>query len=192
MPQFLGFFGGSRFVPIITSFVAIFVGVFFFIVWPPIQQALISAGEQIVGAQKIFFAQLADPNHVGLYTEGTRFFAGRFSTMIFGLPAAALYYFSFRFLITKFDIKTPGRGDEEAEETKVVTKSSIRDDVVVILEGPRRKRKHPRCRCLHHKTKGRRIQGRQRNPKKTRSNRSPRRARRSSSNLWSQGHLIQK
>ncbi|WP_296127394.1 PTS transporter subunit EIIC [uncultured Anaerococcus sp.] len=45
MPQFLGFFGGSRFVPIITSFVAIFVGVFFFIVWPPVQQALISAGE---------------------------------------------------------------------------------------------------------------------------------------------------
>ncbi|WP_296127396.1 glucose PTS transporter subunit EIIB [uncultured Anaerococcus sp.] len=54
--------------------------------------------------------------------------------MIFGLPAAALYYFSFRFLITKFDIKTPGRGDEEAEETKVETKSSIRDDAVVILE----------------------------------------------------------
>ena len=48
------------------------------------------AGEQIVGAQKIFFAQLADPNHVGLFTEGTRFFAGRFSTMMFGLPAAAL------------------------------------------------------------------------------------------------------
>lgn len=286
LPQFLGFFGGSRFVPIITSFVAIFVGVFFFIVWPPVQQALISAGEgiaklgpigtflygflmrlcgavglhhmiypmfwytelggvetvagqQIVGAQKIFFAQLADPNHVGLYTEGTRFFAGRFSTMMFGLPAAALamyhcakpenkkklaglyfsvaltsfvtgitepleymflfvqpllyvfhafldglsfliadllnirigntfsggvidftlfgilqgnaktnwlleipfglawaalYYFSFRFLITKFDIKTPGRGDEETEETKVETKSSIRDDAVVILE----------------------------------------------------------
>lgn len=89
LPQFLGFFGGSRFVPIITSFVAIFVGVFFFIVWPPIQQALISAGEQIVGAQKIFFAQLADPNHVSLYTEGTRFFAGRFPTMKFGLPAAA-------------------------------------------------------------------------------------------------------
>ena len=48
------------------------------------------AGQTIVGAQKIFFAQLADPNHVGLFTEGTRFFAGRFSTMMFGLPAAAL------------------------------------------------------------------------------------------------------
>lgn len=47
-------------------------------------------GVQVVGAQNIFFAQLADPNHVGLFTEGTRFFAGRFSTMMFGLPAAAL------------------------------------------------------------------------------------------------------
>ena len=53
-------------------------------------------GEMIVGAQKIFFAQLADPNHHGLFTEGTRFFAGRFDTMMFGLPAAclAMYHLS--------------------------------------------------------------------------------------------------
>ena len=48
------------------------------------------AGQTVVGAQNIFFAQLADPNHVGLFTEGTRFFAGRFATMMFGLPAACL------------------------------------------------------------------------------------------------------
>lgn len=48
------------------------------------------AGSTVVGAQKIFFAQLADPNHQGLFTEGTRFFAGRFDTMMFGLPAACL------------------------------------------------------------------------------------------------------
>lgn len=47
-------------------------------------------GETIIGAQKIFFAQLADPTHQGLFTEGTRFFAGRFDTMMFGLPAACL------------------------------------------------------------------------------------------------------
>ena len=40
--------------------------------------------------KKSFFAQLADPNHHGLFTEGTRFFAGRFDTMMFGLPAACL------------------------------------------------------------------------------------------------------
>ena len=39
--------------------------------------------------RKISFAQLADPNHTGLFTYGTRFFAGRFATMMFGLPAAA-------------------------------------------------------------------------------------------------------
>lgn len=43
------------------------------------------AGKTVVGAQNIFFAQLADPNHHGLFTYGTRFFAGRFATMMFGL-----------------------------------------------------------------------------------------------------------
>ncbi|MET3721906.1 MULTISPECIES: PTS transporter subunit EIIC [unclassified Arthrobacter] len=47
-------------------------------------------GASVSGAQKIFFAQLADPNHVGLFTEGIRHFAGRFLTMMFGLPAACL------------------------------------------------------------------------------------------------------
>lgn len=137
LPQILGFFGGSRFVPIVTSLSAIFVGAAFFIIWPPFQNLLIAsgsaiskagpigtffygflmrlcgavglhhmiypmfwytelggvqevAGKMVVGAQNIFFAQLADPNHTGLFTEGTRFFAGRFSTMMFGLPAACL------------------------------------------------------------------------------------------------------
>ena len=137
LPQVLGFFGGSRFVPIVTSFASILVGGVFFVVWPPFQQLLVStggyisqagpvgtflygflmrlcgavglhhmiypmfwytelggvevvAGQTVAGAQKIFFAQLADPTHVGLFTEGTRFFAGRFSTMMFGLPAACL------------------------------------------------------------------------------------------------------
>lgn len=48
------------------------------------------AGQAVAGAQNIFFAQLADPNHEGLFTYGTRFFAGRFATMMFGLPAATL------------------------------------------------------------------------------------------------------
>lgn len=137
LPQFLGFFGGSRFIPIISAFASIFVGAVFFLIWPPFQGILIKAGhgiasmgpfgtflygfllrltgavglhhtiypmfwytelggtavvagETISGAQKIFFAELADPSHTGLYTEGTRFFAGRFATMMFGLPAACL------------------------------------------------------------------------------------------------------
>ena len=137
LPAVLGFFGGSRFVPIVTSFAAILVGAVFYIVWPPLQNLLVVAGEAIAGAgvigtffygflmrlcgavglhhmiypmfwytelggvemvagemvagaQNIFFAQLADPTHTGLFTEGARFFAGRFSTMMFGLPAASL------------------------------------------------------------------------------------------------------
>ncbi|HEM6505683.1 TPA: PTS transporter subunit EIIC [Streptococcus suis] len=137
LPAFLGFFGGSRFIPIISSFAAIAIGSIFFIIWPPIQNLLVDfgkaiaemgsfgtflygfglrltgafglhhtiypmfwytslggsevvAGETIQGAQNIFFAQLADANHTGLFTYGTRFFAGRFATMIFGLPASCL------------------------------------------------------------------------------------------------------
>jgi PTS system glucose-specific IIC component len=137
LPAVLGFFGGSRFVPIVSSFAAIGVGAIFFLTWPTFQGWLTGAGKAIanlgvfgtflygfllrltgavglhhmiyplfwmtelggvapvagktvVGAQNIFFAQLADPNHVGLFHEGTRFFAGRFDTMMFGLPAACL------------------------------------------------------------------------------------------------------
>lgn len=137
LPQFLGFFGGSRFIPIVSSFAAIFVGAAFYMIWPPFQSVLVNAGkviagmgvfgtflygflmrlcgavglhhmiypmfwytelggtamvagQTVAGAQRIFFAQLADPNFTGMFTEGTRFFAGRFDTMMFGLPGAAL------------------------------------------------------------------------------------------------------
>lgn len=137
LPPTLGFFGGSRFVPIVTAGAAILLGAAFFLVWPPIQGLLVAAGEgmaslgylgtflygfllrlsgavglhhtiypmfwytelggveqvggeTVVGAQKIFFAQLAESSHQGLFTDGTRFFAGRFDTMMFGLPGAAL------------------------------------------------------------------------------------------------------
>jgi len=137
LPAVLGFFGGSRFIPIISSFSAIGVGLIFFLIWPTFQTGLIHvgsgiaqlgstgtflygfllrltgavglhhmiyplfwytelggvadvAGQTVVGAQNIFFAQLADSTHTGLFTEGTRFFAGRFATMMFGLPAACL------------------------------------------------------------------------------------------------------
>ncbi|MGL5956233.1 MAG: PTS transporter subunit EIIC [Brevinema sp.] len=137
LPAVLGFFGGSRFIPIISSFSGILIGFLFFLIWPEFQKGLIAAGNSIAslgsfgtflygfllrltgaiglhhmiyplfwltelggveqvagqtvaGAQNIFFAQLADPNHTGLFTEGTRFFAGRFATMMFGLPGACL------------------------------------------------------------------------------------------------------
>ena len=48
------------------------------------------AGRMIEGAQNIFFAQLADPATKHFSVEATRFMAGKFPLMIFGLPGAAL------------------------------------------------------------------------------------------------------
>ncbi|NEZ46428.1 PTS glucose transporter subunit IIB [Clostridium niameyense] len=47
LPQFLGFFSGSRFVPIISSVVAILVGAVLFVIWPPIQHGIASVGELV-------------------------------------------------------------------------------------------------------------------------------------------------
>lgn len=49
LPQFLGFFGGSRFVPIITSLFAIILGIAMYFVWPPIQSLIFSAGDIVTG-----------------------------------------------------------------------------------------------------------------------------------------------
>lgn len=44
VPQFLGFFGGSRFVPIITAFTAIFLGGAMYFVWPLFQSLIMGLG----------------------------------------------------------------------------------------------------------------------------------------------------
>jgi PTS system maltose and glucose-specific IIC component len=38
-----------------------------------------------------------------------------------GVPWFALYYFSFRYLITRFNFKTPGRDDAEVEQASITT-----------------------------------------------------------------------
>ncbi|MCC0695524.1 glucose-specific PTS transporter subunit IIBC [Clostridioides sp. ES-S-0048-02] len=133
LPQYLGFFAGKRFVPIVTSLTAIVIGIILSFIWPPIQEGLLSfsknvieanqtlatfmegslerllipfglhhvfhnpfwyqfgeyvnkAGELVMGDQKIFFAQLKDGVN---FTAGT-FMTGAFPFMMFGLPAAAL------------------------------------------------------------------------------------------------------
>lgn len=137
LPQVLAFFGGTRFVPIVSSVVYLIVGIAMFFIWPVVQlgisklgglvlasgyagtwiygiieRALIPfglhhvfympfwqtgvGGEMIVdgnliqGAQNIFFAQLASPNTQEFSVSATRFMAGKFPLMIFGLPGAAL------------------------------------------------------------------------------------------------------
>lgn len=45
LPQVLSFFGGTRFVPIISSVVYLFVGILMFFVWPVIQEGIYTVGD---------------------------------------------------------------------------------------------------------------------------------------------------
>lgn len=59
LPAALQFFSGKRFVPIITSFAALFLGLLMAIIWPPIQDALNGAStfvmEQSLGLAAFMF-----------------------------------------------------------------------------------------------------------------------------------------
>lgn len=48
LPDYLGFFGGRRFVPIITALVALILGAIFGLIWPPIQGVVNGFGTWIV------------------------------------------------------------------------------------------------------------------------------------------------
>src|SRR3712207_8129395 len=77
----LAFFGGRRFVPIITAFAALILGVIFGLIWPPIGAAINSVGEAIVGLgarseehtpelqsrQYLVCRLLVDKNNITLY-----------------------------------------------------------------------------------------------------------------------------
>lgn len=137
LPQVLSFFGGTRFVPIVSALFYVLVGILMYFIWPPVQAAISGVGGFVLrsgypgtwfygfmeralipfglhhvfyipfwqtavggtmeiggkiveGAQNIFFAELADPGNTRFSVEATRFMAGKFPLMIFGLPGAAL------------------------------------------------------------------------------------------------------
>lgn len=136
LPQVLSFFGGTRFVPIVSTVTYLIVGIIVFYLWPIVQlgisklgvlvlnsgyagtwiygileRALIPFGlhhvfympfwqtelggsmmidgNMVAGAQNIFFAELASKSTEVFSVSATRFMAGKFPFMIFGLPAAA-------------------------------------------------------------------------------------------------------
>ena len=136
LPQVLSFFGGTRFVPIVSTVTYLIVGIIMFYLWPVVQlgisklgvlvlnsgyagtwiygileRALIPFGlhhvfympfwqtelggsmmidgNMVAGAQNIFFAELASKSTEVFSVSATRFMAGKFPFMIFGLPAAA-------------------------------------------------------------------------------------------------------
>jgi len=53
LPDFLGFFGGRRFVPIVTGGVSVILAALFGFIWPPIQDAIQMAGQWIIDAGSI-------------------------------------------------------------------------------------------------------------------------------------------
>lgn len=55
--------------------------------------------------------------------------------LILGPIYAAIYYASFRFVITKFNLKTPGREDQSAEAAELGTTSELPKQVVEALGG---------------------------------------------------------
>lgn len=67
LPDYLAFFGGRRFVPIITALVAVVLGVIFGIIWPPIQNVELNIGQAIISSGPIgagiygFFNRLLIP-----------------------------------------------------------------------------------------------------------------------------------
>ncbi len=126
LPDWLGFFGGKRFVPMATAFTMVFVGLVCGIIWGPVQAALDTFGNWVtslggVGSaihivanrllvpfglhhiiNSIVWFQIGDfTNAAGDIIHGDlhRFFAkdpsagmfmtGFFPVMMFGLPAAA-------------------------------------------------------------------------------------------------------
>ncbi|MNX33158.1 PTS system glucose-specific EIICBA component [compost metagenome] len=49
LPDWLGFFGGKRFVPMVTAFTMVITGLIFGLIWGPVQAALDTFGNWIVG-----------------------------------------------------------------------------------------------------------------------------------------------
>ena len=50
LPQVLSFFGGTRFVPIISAITYLIVGILMFYVWPPVQAGIYKVGEVVLAS----------------------------------------------------------------------------------------------------------------------------------------------
>ena len=50
LPEWLGFFGGKRFVPIVTGLASIILALIFGFIWPPIQSGIDAAANWMIGA----------------------------------------------------------------------------------------------------------------------------------------------
>lgn len=63
LPDFLGFFAGPRFVPIVASFAALFYGILLVFVWPFVGGALNQIGSMFIGLEQSGFGWIASFIH---------------------------------------------------------------------------------------------------------------------------------
>lgn len=53
LPDWLQFFGGKRFVPIVTAMAMVLVGILFLFIWPPVQDAISAVGNWMIAQGSI-------------------------------------------------------------------------------------------------------------------------------------------
>ena len=58
LPQYLGFFAGKRFVPIVTATLSLIIGIGLTFVWPPIQNGLMEFSKTVIDANQTLAAFL--------------------------------------------------------------------------------------------------------------------------------------
>lgn len=52
LPEFLGFFSGKRFVPIVAAIAGVLIGIIMVVVWPPIQNFLLAFSRSMIGTNQ--------------------------------------------------------------------------------------------------------------------------------------------
>lgn len=50
LPQVLSFFGGTRFVPIVSALTYTLVGILMYFIWPPVQNVIMAIGDLVLGS----------------------------------------------------------------------------------------------------------------------------------------------
>ena len=83
---------------------------------------------------KSFSAGMIDYISFGILPSFNGYQTNFLSAAIVGVPMAIIYYFTFRFVIRRFDIKTPGRADVVAD-AKDKTDTELATEIIALLGG---------------------------------------------------------
>ncbi|HBI09654.1 PTS transporter subunit EIIC [Franconibacter pulveris] len=83
---------------------------------------------------KSFSAGLIDYISFGILPSFNGYETNYLNAVIVGIPMAIIYYFTFRFVIRRFDVKTPGRADVAANADDK-TDAELANDIIGLLGG---------------------------------------------------------